>query len=298
LPELLIRNQNQLFFNAERLFTSVEKAWNSGLKVTGDYKELCPEFYSKSYFLVNLTDMLAVGDEPLNHVELPEWGSNPETFVEIMRDALESDFVSANLNKWIDLVFGFQQKVENVFPDTCYGVNWGTMKTGLVKDAFEALCREFGQFPDQLFFVPHPERVFRKCPEINPPPLVPDQGPLLEKYLNSLQESHQQRINSMLDQYSKSKKAIELGRRAEMEALNKQILQMKEMIQKTLEENSLDEDSGLQSQGSQEIIKSKSPNLAVKPLPIGLNDGEFSKNKVDAVKKPRKVQSKTPTKNF
>lgn len=298
LPELLIRNQNQLFFNAERLFTSVEKAWNSGVKTTGDYKELTPEFYSSSSFLVNLNEMQAIGDEKLSNVELPEWAKSPQDFIELMREALESDQVSSHLHKWLDLVFGYKQKVENVFPDTCYGVSWGTMKSGLAKDAYEVLCREFGQFPEQLFYVPHPCRVFRKLPALFPYPEVQDSGPLLEKYLNSLQESHQQRINLMLDEYSKSKKTIEQLRRAELETLNKQIVQMKELIQKTLEENSIEDDSGLQSQGSQEIIKAKSPNLPVKPLQLAFADGEFGKIKPEAPKKQRKVQSKTPTKNF
>ena len=276
----------------------MEKSWNSGVKATGDYKEICPEFYSTSAFLCNLREMQAVGDETLCDVELPEWSKNAENFIELMREALESDHVSSNLHKWIDLVFGYRQKEEScgLFPDTCYGVNWGTMKTSLVKEAYEVVCREFGQFPEAIFFIPHQPRIFRKLPALYPPPEMPDQGALLEKYLNTLQEMHQSRINNMLEDYSKSKKKNEQNRIIESEALSKQILRMKDLIQKLLEDNCLEaEESGLQSQNSQDVIKSKSPNLPVKFV---ASDLELNKVRMEAGKKPRKLQSKTPTKNF
>lgn len=48
---------------------------------------------------------------PVNHVQLPPWAKDsPEYFVEIFRKALESDYVSRNLNHWIDLIFGYKQR--------------------------------------------------------------------------------------------------------------------------------------------------------------------------------------------
>lgn len=44
-------------------------------------------------------------------VKMPKWAeSNPDKFLEIMRKALESDYVSNNLHKWIDLIFGYKQR--------------------------------------------------------------------------------------------------------------------------------------------------------------------------------------------
>lgn len=44
----------------------------------------------------------------VDNVELPEGCSNAYEFIEGHREALESDYTSENLHKWIDLVFGYK----------------------------------------------------------------------------------------------------------------------------------------------------------------------------------------------
>ena len=63
----------------------------------------------------------------VNNVILPKWSKNSSSqFIKIMREALESDFVSENLHKWIDLIFGCKQrgdealKADNLFYYLCY----------------------------------------------------------------------------------------------------------------------------------------------------------------------------------
>ena len=36
--------------------------------------------------------------------------TGPSEFIRILRNALESDIVSRQLHRWIDLIFGFQQR--------------------------------------------------------------------------------------------------------------------------------------------------------------------------------------------
>lgn len=82
------------------------------MNLEADFKELIPEFYfSDGDFLVN-NDRLELGmtseGEIIDDVVLPLWAKNTHDFIIKMRAALESDYVSANLNSWIDLIFGFK----------------------------------------------------------------------------------------------------------------------------------------------------------------------------------------------
>lgn len=44
-------------------------------------------------------------------VKIPKWANgDPDVFLKIMREALESEYVSQNLHHWIDLIFGYKQR--------------------------------------------------------------------------------------------------------------------------------------------------------------------------------------------
>lgn len=75
--------------------------------------------------------------EVVGDVELPPWAASPEDFIRIHRAALESDYVSAHLHEWIDLIFGYKQRgpraVEagNVFYYLTY---YGAVNRSLITD--------------------------------------------------------------------------------------------------------------------------------------------------------------------
>lgn len=82
------------------------------MNLDADFKELIPEFYfSDGDFLIN-NERLELGitneGEIIDDVLLPPWARSIHDFMNKLRAALESDYVSANLNHWIDLIFGFK----------------------------------------------------------------------------------------------------------------------------------------------------------------------------------------------
>ncbi|XP_059474007.1 protein FAN-like isoform X2 [Neocloeon triangulifer] len=172
-PHLMLCLQNGRFDHPDRMFNSMKDVWRNINTNMSDFKELTPEFYDpeqEGRFCTNLFginfghrhDGRKVGD-----VELPPWASNSKDFVVKMREALESDIVSSNLNHWIDLIFGYKQmgeeaeKAHNIFYPMCYegSVDLDSEMDFGKRHALEVQIMEFGQIPKQLFQVPHPPKL-------------------------------------------------------------------------------------------------------------------------------------------
>ncbi|WAR62738.1 hypothetical protein PtB15_15B325 [Puccinia triticina] len=160
------------FDHADRTFWSMHRAWLSASEQSrSDVRELIPEFFHCPEFLLNLNKLSLgsrqEGGAPIGDVELPPWAhGDPRLFVELHREALESDFVSANIHHWIDLIFGYKQRGQaaldavNVFQEVSYE---GTVSLDAIADDRErssvlgAMCN-WGLTPSQIFEVPHPAR--------------------------------------------------------------------------------------------------------------------------------------------
>eukprot|EP00529_Nitzschia_sp_RCC80_P009051 CAMPEP_0113450404 /NCGR_PEP_ID=MMETSP0014_2-20120614/5812_1 /TAXON_ID=2857 /ORGANISM="Nitzschia sp." /LENGTH=2495 /DNA_ID=CAMNT_0000341741 /DNA_START=29 /DNA_END=7516 /DNA_ORIENTATION=- /assembly_acc=CAM_ASM_000159 len=157
---------------ADRLFSSVPRTWDMCTgSSAAEVKELTPEWYCNPTFLKN-TNKFKLGTsqdgDVLGDVVLPPWADgSPEKFIEVMRNALESDICSAMLPDWIDLVFGRKQQgpeaiaAHNVFFYlTYYGsVNVSAIEDEGLRQATELQIAHFGQCPMQLFVRPHVRRV-------------------------------------------------------------------------------------------------------------------------------------------
>lgn len=114
-PSYLIQLQmDALGGPADRIFHSVNNSWKNGLDVLSDNKEMIPEFYiGDGSFLINSTGADLGSDhmsEQVSDVSLPDWATSPSDFVMKMRMALESNSVTMQLPKWIDLIFGHLQQ--------------------------------------------------------------------------------------------------------------------------------------------------------------------------------------------
>ena len=108
------------FDDAERMFFSIEKTFESVSTLKDDIREIIPEFYFLPEMFENFNNLNLAqnrfdseGKEVIiNNVELPPWAKNSSiNFVLEMRKYLESNEI--NINKWIDIIFGSYQRGEN-----------------------------------------------------------------------------------------------------------------------------------------------------------------------------------------
>ena len=140
-----------------------------------EVKELIPEFFYLPEFLVNSNQFnlgkLQISNQTITDVQLPPWAHNsPEEFIRLHRLALESDYVSAHLHEWIDLIFGYKQTGQaavdalNVFMYCAYekAVDVDAIDDPITREAIEGMIQNFGQIPSQLLTEPHPQRQTRE----------------------------------------------------------------------------------------------------------------------------------------
>uniref|UniRef100_A0A803Y055 WDFY family member 4 n=1 Tax=Meleagris gallopavo TaxID=9103 RepID=A0A803Y055_MELGA len=155
--------QGGSFDVADRMFHSVKSTWESASRDNmSDVRELIPEFFYLPEFLTNanhfelgcMQDGTVLGD-----VQLPPWADgDPHKFILLHRQALESDYVSAHLHRWIDLIFGHKQQgsaaVEavNTYHPYFYGdkMNLNNIKDPLIKSTILGFISNFGQIPKQV----------------------------------------------------------------------------------------------------------------------------------------------------
>uniref|UniRef100_A0A8C1J1J3 Neurobeachin-like protein 2 n=1 Tax=Cyprinus carpio TaxID=7962 RepID=A0A8C1J1J3_CYPCA len=111
---LHIQLQSGRFDCADRQFHSIPATWQTLMDNPNDVKELIPEFFYFPEFLENQNGYdlgrLQISKERVNDVILPKWAKSPEDFIYKHRKALESEYVSAHLHEWIDLIFGYKQR--------------------------------------------------------------------------------------------------------------------------------------------------------------------------------------------
>lgn len=111
----MLKLQSGRFDKPDRLFKSIKDDWRNVYENPTSLKQLIPEFYQKDgLFLKNYQNLdlgVRQNKKRVGDVKLPKWAhESTETFLKTMRQALESDYVSNNLHKWIDLIFGYKQR--------------------------------------------------------------------------------------------------------------------------------------------------------------------------------------------
>ncbi|GJP36031.1 hypothetical protein CLOM_g20572 [Closterium sp. NIES-68] len=180
-PAHMLRLQNGRLDSPDRLFTGLQESWESVLGNATDVKELIPHFFSLPAHFLRLPSDLNLGTRqngvPIGDVELPPWAKDAEDFILKHVQALESEWVSANLHHWIDLIFGYKQRgkaaeeADNVFHPLTYegAVDLDSLSSFVERRGFETQINEFGQTPRQLFLHPHPQRRPHSSPVLPSP---------------------------------------------------------------------------------------------------------------------------------
>ena len=162
--------QGGSFGPPDRIFNSIERSWLSASKeLSTDIRELIPEFFFLPEFLQNINHInfgATQSGHTIEDVHLPKWSNGSSSaFVYKNLEALESDYVSDNLDHWIDLVFGYKQRGQeainsvNVFNQLSYS-GYTPIKDS-ASDDFDltsSVIHNFGQTPLQLFITKHPKR--------------------------------------------------------------------------------------------------------------------------------------------
>ena len=168
---LALTLQGGRFDVADRLFHNIGSSWKSASgENLQDVRELIPEFFYLPDFLTN-TNHFDFGTtqkgKTVHNVTLPKWAKgDPQRFIRINRQALESDYVSQNLHSWIDLIFGYKQRGEeavnclNTFVHVTYegAVDLDSMTDPVQRESTIAQIQNFGQTPSRLERKPFPQR--------------------------------------------------------------------------------------------------------------------------------------------
>ena len=165
---IYIEIQGDKFDDPDRLFIEVSNSYYCSTTQRGDVRELIPEFYSlpEIYYNINNFDLgKRKNEEKVSNVKCPEWsGDNPFKFLTILNTALESDYVSQNINNWIDLIFGYKQrgreseKANNIYKLNCYVDLVPIDKMNREEKTYYFRYSEFGICPRQIFKKPFEKR--------------------------------------------------------------------------------------------------------------------------------------------
>ena len=157
-----------------RMFHSIKESLMSIKQEPSDIRELIPEFFTVPEIYMNL-NKIHFGRRDfrveVNDVILPPWADKSAVkFIRGLMEMLESDYTSYNINKWVDLIFGYKQQGEeaekafNLFPQLSYRPEETLANTSEEqKKAFKMQAYHWGQTPIQRFTKKHPVRL-RKDP--------------------------------------------------------------------------------------------------------------------------------------
>ena len=159
-----IELQGNKIDDSNRLFFSIKNTFITSTSLKTDIRELIPEFFYLPEMLININD-IELGEREdgikVNDVISP-CNNDPYKFIETMKNVLENNNVSYNLNNWIDLIFGIKSRgkeaelAKNLFQEASYQENIDLNKVN-DRNVYLRMV-EFGLIPNQLMTKDCPKR--------------------------------------------------------------------------------------------------------------------------------------------
>ena len=159
-----IELQGEKLDDPNRLFFSVKNTFGTCTSLRTDIRELIPEFFYLPEMLVNINDINLGNREGNIKVDdvLTPCDNNPYKFTDTMKNILENDYISYNIQNWIDLIFGNKSRgkeaelANNVFSENSYQENVDLDK---IEEKYIILRTvEFGLIPTQIMSNACPKR--------------------------------------------------------------------------------------------------------------------------------------------
>ncbi len=159
---------------SSRMFHIIQSTWKMIQNNVSDNKELIPEFFYLPDMFMNYNKCSfgtkRAGDELLPEIRaysvrvdqtvMPPWARDSHHFVQMNYLALEGRHVSAELDQWIDLVFGKKQQDHeacNLFKELC-DEDAVRRRQDELNEYHVAEIQEFGSNPIRMFSERHPSR--------------------------------------------------------------------------------------------------------------------------------------------
>ena len=109
----LVELQGMNHDNPDRIFHSLKESYQNALNDHADVREIITEFFFLPELFLNKNKInfgKRQDNQDVDDVILPHWANkNPYRFIVLMREAIESNYVSQNISKWIDYIFGYKQ---------------------------------------------------------------------------------------------------------------------------------------------------------------------------------------------
>lgn len=200
--------------NPDRIFHSLQESFQNALSDHADVREVVPEFFYLPELYLN-SNQIDFGRRQGDHqrvddVRLPAWAKgNPYKFVVGLREALESNYVSQSISKWIDYFFGYKQqgpdaeRCLNTYSSVTYEDRVDLEKLSEsdphLAESYKLQMYNYGQSPSnvvQFRMKEHPAKKYRE--EIFKYNLVSDQFVNLKVYRPVNKKKNQQENNKAL----------------------------------------------------------------------------------------------------